>query len=400
MLPFDHLRVLDFSRQAPGPFATMMLADFGAQIIAVEPPPGVADQPAKPYTAIAKKRRRFDPIYRGKRSLILDLKQEAAREVARRLAKSSDIVVEGFRPGVVARLGIDYEALRKENPALIYCSVTGYGQDGPDRLTAGHDIDYIARSGSLSLFARPGQAPVPPLNALGDYAGGGLMAAFAIATAIVARDRTGDGQYIDMSMTDGVLSLLAPIYADSFERGLGMRPRMGEYVGGELPFYTVYASKDGRWFAVGAEEAHFWRALVTGLGRDDLLPLQHDQGKRAWVYSEIEREFAARDSKEILRLYRGVDSCVELALTPGEALRSKLTKARGMVAEAPVRGGGTVKTVGVAPRLSATPGRVPFAAALPGEDTLDVLKEAGYGPEEIDRLLTDRLAFAAPGGAR
>ncbi len=356
----------------------------------------MADQPAKPYTAGAKRRRRLDPIYRGKRSLILDLKHDGAREVARRLAKESDIVVEGFRPGVVARLGIDYETLKRENPGLIYCSVTGYGQDGPDRLTAGHDIDYIARSGALSLFARPGQPPVPPLNALGDYAGGGLMAAFAIATAIVARERTGEGQYIDVSMTDGVLSLLAPIYADAFERAGDPQLRMAKYVGGELPFYTVYESKDGRWFAVGAEEAHFWRALVTKLGREDLVPLQHDEARRPWVYAEVEREFAARDAQEILDLYRGVDSCVELALSPKEALASKLTRARGMVARAPVRGGGAVKTIGVAPRLSATPGRVPFAAALPGEDTRDVLAGAGYAPGEVERLLAERLAFAAP----
>ncbi len=394
MRPFDDIRILDFSRQAPGPFATMVLSDFGADVIAVEPPPGVADQPRNPYTARAIKNRRHEAIYRNKRSIILDLKQTAGREVALRLAREVDVVVEGFRPGVVDRLGIGWEALRVANPRLIYCSVSGYGQDGPDRLTAGHDIDYLARSGALSLFARPGGAPVPPLNILGDYAGGGLLAAFSIAAALAARGRTGEGQYIDVSMTDGVAYLMAVVFGDYFAGRRGPVKSMQAYSGDALPYYTTYQSRDGRWFAVGSEEPHFWRALCECLRRPDLLPLQHDGGRREWVLAELKREFGSRTAAGVRRIFRGRDVCVELALTPGEAVGSDLFRERGLVVGLGSPDGSTVRAINAAPAMSATPGRPRFAAPLPGEQTLAILGELGYPDPEVSALLGTGAALA------
>ncbi len=397
MLPFDHVRVLDFSRQAPGPFATMVLADFGADVTMVEPPPGRADQPADPYSREQSRFRLYNAAYRGKRSIILDLRLETAREVARRLARHVDVVIEGFRPGVADRLGIGWERLHGENPRLIYCSVSGYGQDGPERLTAGHDINYIARAGALGLFTRgDGEPPVPPLNVLGDYAGGGLLAAFSIAAALAAREKTGEGQLVDVSMTDGAIYLLAMIFGGHYAGGGGGIPGgFAAYAGGRIPHYNVYRAKDGRWLSVGAEEPHFWRALCEGLGRPDLLPLQHDESRRSWLLAELEATFATRTAAAWLRRFRGTDACVEPVLSLGEAMRTPLARARGMAASIDGPRGRRIPSVGVGPKLSATPGRVGAAPPLPGADTVDLLRAAGYPEEAVAALLASGAAPAA-----
>jgi crotonobetainyl-CoA:carnitine CoA-transferase CaiB-like acyl-CoA transferase len=392
MLAFDNVRVLDFSRQAPGPFCTMVLADFGADVTVVEPPRGTSDRPARGATRGEQRARLHDPVWRGKRSIVLDLKQPAAREVALTLAREADVVVEGFRPGVADRLGIGWEALHALNPRMIYCSVSGFGQTGPERLTAGHDINYIARAGALGQIARSkDHPPIPPMNVLADYAGGGLTAAFAIATALYARERTGEGQQVDVSMTDGVMYLMAQALGPYFTTGRNLEPG-GSFYNGSRPDYNVYRTRDGRFLAVGSLEPHFWRNVCVGLGLHDLVERQDDLAAEAEMTGRFAEAFARKTAKQWLKHFAGKDVCVELVRTIDEAMRGDLAVERGMATETIAEAGETVRTIGVGPKLLGTPGRPAPPASQPGAETRAILAAAGYGDAEIEALIAGGAA--------
>ena len=388
-MPLEGIRVLDLSRLAPGPFCTMLLGDLGADVIVVEAPPEhlhgslSADQIVDPNSL--ERARAYNALGRNKRSIVLNLRDDAARDVFYRLAKTSDVVLEGFRPGVVKRLGVDYETLREVNPRLVYCSLSGFGQEGPRASAVGHDINYIALTGMLDMIGWPGEPPGIPLNVIADYAGGGLLAAYAILAALLARDKTGRGQYLDIAMSDGVMYLLAVALSQFFASGEINRRGEGMLNGG-VPYYNVYQTKDGGWLSVGCLEPHFFANLCRVLDCDDLVPFQHDPSRRAEVFERFRQRFLTKTRDEWLALFEGVDACVAPVQTLAEAVADEHNRYRGMVVEVEHPTVGKVRQVGIATKLSETPGRVRTPAPRPGQHTDEVLSEIGLSATEIAAL--------------
>lgn len=297
------IRVLDLTRLAPGPYCSMLLADMGAEVIVVGGGSGSLPIPA---------------LSRGKTFVRLDLKAEQGRAAFHALAKSADVVIEGYRPGVVDRLGIGYGALRELNPGLIYCSLTGYGQDGPLSQEAGHDINYIAISGALGAFGPTDAVPAFPLNLLADFAGGSLFAALGILSALYQRAGSGEGQYIDAAMVDGCLSLMAMHFPDWGKPVLASR---GDgLVAGTAPQYRCYACADGRFVAVGPLERRFFENLWRGLGYEEPVPDHLDRTAWPALAKRFEATFAERTRDEWAAHFAGLDACVSPVLDPDEAV--------------------------------------------------------------------------------
>jgi crotonobetainyl-CoA:carnitine CoA-transferase CaiB-like acyl-CoA transferase len=379
MLPLDDVRILDLSRLAPGPFCTMVLADLGADVLLIEPPAdsraGQGGGPAgDPYNALG----------RNKRSIVLNLRDEEARAVFYKLAESADVVVEGFRPGVVQRLGVDYATLREKNARLVYCSLSGYGQSGPYAGLVGHDINYISIGGALSMIGWPDTPPAIPMNVIADFAGGGLHAAFAILAALHARERTGRGQFVDIAMSDGVLYLLAMAISGYFTTG--RTPQRGQTVlNGSVPHYNVYQCKDGGWISLGSLEPHFWANLCRAMGREDFIRHQYDSAKRDEVFAHFRQQFLTRTRDEWFEVLKETDICVAPVLSLEEALANEHNLARDMVVEVD-HAQGRVQQVGIGPKLSETPGAVRSTTPMPGQHTEEVLTALGYDAAAVASL--------------
>jgi crotonobetainyl-CoA:carnitine CoA-transferase CaiB-like acyl-CoA transferase len=391
-LPLEGIRVLDLSRLLPGGFCSLLLADYGADVLKVEDT-GLGDyirwappryDGVEPSAASAL----FLSLNRGKRSMRLDLKVREGREVLLRLVREHDVLLESFRPGVLDRLGVGYERLREENPGLVYCAVTGHGREGPDRDRPGHDLNYLARGGLLGLSGEAGGPPVPAAGQIADIGGGALMAAFGILAALHERERSGEGQLVDVSMTRGAQSWLAMVAARHFADGAV--PRRGELeLAGGLPCYRPYECADG-WVALGALEPKFWQALCTGLGRDDLLDRQMDPA----VGTELAAIFAARTRAEWAAFDDEHGCCLEPVLDLDEALARSpeaIVEVDQPGAAAPVR------LLGPPVGLSRTPpdGRRP--APPLGADTDAVLATLGYDEAGIAALKAAG-AVAGPDG--
>lgn len=380
MLPLEGVRVLDFTRLVPGPYCTMLLADFGADVVVVEaiPEPGATADPDRAAREMLRRNKRF---------VCLDLKTDEGRAIAQALAGRSDVLVEGFRPGVAARLGIGWPALSAVDGRLVYCSLTGYGQTGPLARVAGHDLDYVALTGVLSLVGRDGAPPAIPLNLVADFAGGGLMAAFAILLALQAKSRTGRGQLVDLAMTDGALSMLVRV-ASQYSQS-GVVPRLGEHrLSGALPSYEVYECRDGRYLAVASLEPRFFEALCAALGLPELAGFREASPpeEHARVRAALAARFRERTRDEWAADLASSDTCVAPVLALDEALAHPHHRARGMVAELD-----GVPQIGVAPHLTATPGTLRRPGQVAGVDTDAVLGELGYDSARIARLRADRV---------
>ena len=389
--PLDGVRVLDLSALAPGPYCSMLLSDMGAEVILIQQagrPQGRRDLAGRDPN---EERRRYSgyALGRGKRSIGLNLKSEEAREIFYRLAEQADVVLEGFRPGVVARLGVDWQTLQERNPRLVYCSLSGFGQTGPYAAHVGHDINYIATGGALGMigdYAAAGR-PAIPVNIIADFAGGGLMAAFAIVCALQARERTGEGQYIDLGMSDGVLSLITSALAGFAGAGADMSPAAHVLNGGE-PHYQVYETSDGRWFSVGSMEPYFYANLCRALGLEQYIDDQGtaDRQRREEIRDAFGAAFQTKTADEWHEILNAVDVCAKPVLTLEEALQDEHNVAREMVVEVPTPEGGVMRQAGVAPKLSATPGRIRGGAPTLGQDTDDLLSSLGVDPAEIASL--------------
>jgi crotonobetainyl-CoA:carnitine CoA-transferase CaiB-like acyl-CoA transferase len=400
-LPLAGLTVLDLSRLLPGGFCSLLLADFGADVIKVEDT-GLGDYVrwSPPYYEGAEPTSRsalFLSLNRGKRSIRLNLKADAGKQVLLRLVRDADVLLESFRPGVMERLGVGYERLRPENPGLVYCAITGYGQDGPHRGRSGHDMNYLGLNGLLGLT---GQADGPPVQAAGqiaDLGGGALMAALGILVALRERERSGEGQLVDCSMFDGALSWLAMLAAETF--ATGRAPRRGELgLAGRYNCYRPYECADG-YVTLGALEPKFWKAWCDGVGRPDLIEHAYD-GPGSESHAAVTAIFSQRTRDQWRDFASEHDCCLEPVLGLDEALESELVAARQMVVELVQPGvAAPVKLLGVPIKLSRTPGdpaRAPGPAL--GEHTDQVLAAAGYGPQEIAALY-DSGAVAGAGDA-
>ncbi len=395
MLALEGIKVLDFCRNAPGMFATMILADLGADVLMVERP---MDEARAAYERIVagietpedeRRHASFNALQRNKRSIALNLKEPEALEIFRQLAADADVVVEGFRPGVVNRLGVGYEQVKEINPRAVYCSVSGYGQTGPYSGMAGHDINYISFAGALGLIGEsPEGKPVIPLNLIADYAGGGLCGAAGILAALMAREKTGRGQYVDIAMTEGVLYMLCGIIADAFSQGY--KPaRGGNRLNGGSPFYNVYKTADGKYFSIAAIEPWFWENLCRAIGREDLIPHQQaGEDKRAEIVQTLEATFLSKTREEWFETLRDANISVGQVYELEEALDDPQVLDRGMVVEleAPGVPGGKVRQPGIPLRLSETPGQVRFPGSVTGQHTAEVLADLGYDTARIAEL--------------
>jgi crotonobetainyl-CoA:carnitine CoA-transferase CaiB-like acyl-CoA transferase len=388
-MALEGIKVLDLSRLAPGPFCSMLLGDLGADVLLVEAPPeqlpsgGAAPRPAE--AAVSTRGPAYNPLGRNKRSIVINLRLEEGRQVFYRLAREADVVLEGFRPGVVKRLGVDYDTISALNPRIVYCSLSGYGQSGPYSQLVGHDINYISVGGALGMIGWPDTPPAIPMNLLADFAGGGLHAAFAILAALIARDRTGRGQYVDIAMSDGVLYLLASATGGYFASG--NVPLRGEtMLNGAVPHYNVYECADGKWISLGSLEPHFWANLCRAMGREDFLAHQYDRSKRDEVFAHFRQAFKTKTRDEWFEVLRQTDICVAPVYDLGEALSDPQNLARGMVVEVDHPDLGRVKQVGIGPKFSETPGKVRSTAPNAGQHTDAVLAAAGYSASDIASL--------------
>ena len=384
-LPLADVRVLDLSRLLPGGYATMVLADLGADVIKVEEP-GKGDYMRwmPPLTSTGESGGHL-VLSRGKRSVTCNLKTTEGREVLIDLVRTADVLVESFRPGVMDRLGVGYDALRAVNARLVYAAISGYGATGPYVDKAGHDINYLAYAGALSFSGRADSGPWPPGLQIGDIGGGGLQALVAILVALRVRDQTGQGQFCDVSMTDGVLSWLS-IHAGAYA-ATGVPPRVGgELLNGGYAWYGTYRCADDRYVAVGALEPQFFHALVEALGVPELEGMHMDRSRQPELRARIEEVFATKPRDEWIDILGHIDACVAPVLDVGEAFEDPSAKARDMVVDMTLSDGSTIPMVNVSPRLSETPGKAGGPPSALGADTDDVLGELGRTPEDIDAL--------------
>jgi len=366
------ITVIDLSRLLPGPYCSMLLADHGARVIAIEDPR---------YRDSGEFVR---PVYRNKHHITLNLKSDAGREIFFKLAEHADVVVEGFRPGVVKRLAVDYASVYRVNPEIVYCSITGYGQTGPMKHAAGHDVNYLSRAGLLDLMGEKDRPPAIPGIQIADLVGGGMNGALGILMALFHRERTGRGQHIDISMTDGMLGLLPTV---QFFRALfGTEQTRGDtFLAHRYACYNTYATADGRYLAVGAVENRFWQNLCDCIGKPEYGPLQYDEALREEIIAFLGSTFKGKTLDQWERKFDGLDVCVTPVQTVAEALGDPLFAERGMVRE--MKGG--TAALGIPVKLDETPGLIESEPPAFGEHTDRVLEELGYGQQAIQQLRQD-----------
>ncbi|HWE20410.1 MAG TPA: CaiB/BaiF CoA-transferase family protein [Hyphomicrobiaceae bacterium] len=383
MGPLAGYRIIEMAGIGPAPFAAMLLSDMGAEVVRV-------DRREAADLGLPGREPKFDVLHRGRRSIAVDVKAPAGREVVTRLAGQADAIVEGFRPGVMERLGLGPEILLAVNPKLVFGRMTGFGQDGPLAQAAGHDIDYIALAGALHGIGRKGEAPVPPLNLVGDFGGGGMFLAFGVVCALLEAQRSGQGQVVDAAMVDGSATLMALMYG-MFSQGIWKDERGVNVLDTGAPWYDTYATRDGKWLAIGAIEKRFYESFVERLGLNlGDLPRQHDRA--GWP--ELKRRFAeaiaARTRDEWERTFAGSDACVAPVLALGEVADHPHNAARGTFI---TRDGVLQPTP--APRFSRTAPEMGAAPRQPGADTDAVLADFGFSEAEIARLRDAGVVGAA-----
>lgn len=375
----DGVRVVDLTRHIPGPYGTLLLGALGADVIKVEEPPlGDATRAVPP--AVDGESVAFSVLNRNKRSIVVDLRQPQGVEAVRRLAASADVFIEGFRPGTLARRGLGADDLRRDHPRLIYCSLSGYGPEGPLASRAGHDINYAARAGLLDTVRGAGGEPHLAGFQPADMAGG-MLAVIAILAALQARERTGEGQAVDVSLFGAALATMTVPAARALAGG--ERP---DELSGTYACYRVYRCRDGRHVSVGALEPKFWEALCDALELPELKARQWQKAaRRGETAARLAEVFATRDRDEWVEHLAGRDVCVEPVLDPYEALAQP--QAAPYVTDTAV-GGQCLRSVGVPFRLAATPARPGHKAPAPGEHSDELLAGAGYSPDEVEALRT------------
>lgn len=384
--PLQGIRVLDLSRMLPGPYCSMMLADLGAEVIKVEEPK-IGDPTRHSPPMIDGRSAAFLQVNRNKKSIALDLKQPEGRDLFLKLASTADCVLEQFRPGVVDRLSVDYATVAGVNPKVVYCSLTGFGQNGPHRERSGHDLNYLALSGVLGLTTDERGKPVIPGVQVADLAGG-MIAAFSMLAALLGRERSGRGQYIDVSMFDVMLSMLPIPAAHHFAgKTIGVG---GKYaLSGAYPFYSVYETSDGKFMTLGALEPKFWANFCRKVGSEELISRQFESGiERESLFEEVRAIFKSRTRDEWIEIMRDADCCCEPVLSMSEAFEHTQTRAREMIREP---ASANSKELGFSYKMSDTPPRAVTHAPTLGEHTDELLREIGVDDTQLSELRAARV---------
>jgi alpha-methylacyl-CoA racemase len=391
--PLAGVRVVELQGRGAIPFGAMVLADLGAEVVRVARPGEVVvqDDRMTGTERMISGERRIDLMARGRRSIALDLKQAAGVDALLRLVDTADVFIEGYRPGVVDRLGVGSDVCLTRNPCLVYAHMTGWGQEGPFAPTPGHDINYVAIAGALDPLRRhPGDAPAPPLNLLGDYGGGGMLLVVGVLSALIERSISGVGQVVDAAMVDGV-ALLTTLFHGMRAEGLWSDVPGTNVLDLGAPFYNVYETSDGRYLTVGCGEPPFYRALIAALGLDDsFLARQSHNATWAQDREQIALVFRTKSLLEWCAILEGTDTCFSPVLTMAEAPSHPHNVARGMF----VTVDGVVQPA-PAPRFSRTPGAVQRPPAITGQHTTEVLLERGFSQAEVDDLLSAGAAAQA-----
>jgi alpha-methylacyl-CoA racemase len=387
--PLSGIRVLDLSRLLPGAYASQMLADFGADVIKIEAPVSGDYGRFMPPHGVGGMSLYFLALNRNKRSMTLNLKSPQGREIFLRMLRQADVVLESFRPGVMERLGLGYEQLKEIHPGLVYCAISGYGQDGPYRLRAGHDLNYAGYAGMLHYNRGPHGEPAMPATQFGDLAGGGFMAVIGILTALFGRAQAGEGRMIDVSMTEGVMSLLPLIATVYLNTGEAPQPGRSALDGG-LPCYNMYETLDGRHITLAALEYKFWHTFCTRIGHLELLPFHTPvgPGEREQAIDMLRAIFKTRTRDEWIAELAEIDACVGPVYSIDEALNDQHAQARGVSVTAvpPGETGASYRTLPGFPRISGVESEQRYAPPGLGEHTSELLHHIGYSDAEIEQF--------------
>ena len=391
-LPLEGVKVLDLTRMAPGPFCTMVLGDLGADVLKVEEVGLTGRRAAVPgalegagWLNRTERDAAFDAMGRNKRSIALNLKDDKAREIFYKLAKATDVLIEEFRPGVVKRLGVDYDTIKEINPSVIYCSVTGYGQTGPYKDMVGHDLNYTSTAGAQGAIGTADGQHAIPWNLLADYAGGGLTTAVAVLGALVHRHATGEGKYVDVAMTDGVVYLMASMYSEALQNGTKLELGKGDLAGGD-PRYSVYKTKDDKFISIASLEPWFYQTLCQVMGLEELEPFISAGQEDDRVREAFEKAFKTKRRDEWFEILGQEDTCVGPVYSLDEVPSDPQVKAREMVVELDHPSIGKVQQVGVPFKYAGESLTPRNFSPMHGQHTLDVLVDLGYTGEEIEAL--------------
>ena len=399
----EGIKVLDLTGLGPASMAAMMLGDMGADVIKIDMPPGVTERGVgRGYGSPPEVGDEIQRVFanmafnRNKKNLALNLRTEAGQRIFHKLAETSDVIIEGFRPGVMQRLGVGYESISRINPRIIFCSVSGYGQDGPYRDFPGHDPNYTAIGGVLSLVGESADTPpVLPLNISADLGAAVFQTVIGILLSLCARERTGRGQLVDISMTDGVVFLLAFIPGAAEYFGTGVVPKRGQTLtSGTEPYCAVYKTKDSKYISLCPLEPHFWRNLCRVLERDDLIPLQFAAGpQKDEVFHDLRQIFSTKTREEWFDLLTKADVPVGKVLDLDEVFSDPQVLHRQMVIEVNHPKFGKVKQMGFSIKLSDTPGKIRSLPSTLGQHTNEMLLSLGYSQEEIEKLRQEQVVY-------
>ena len=398
MLALQGIKIIDLTHLQPGWLCTMILGDLGANVIKVEAPAVVSGKGAgitqSTLEEFPEREVAFNALNRNKKSIGLNLKSEKGKEIFYQLVKSADVIIEGFRPGTVKRLGIDYHTIQQINCRIIYCSLSGYGQDGPYSQYPGHDINYLSLAGILDVIGNKDGPPVIPLNIIADFAGASLHGVIGIQSAIIAREKTGKGQYVDISYLDSALSLMTMFTSTYFSQN--KVPKRGECaLNGGYPYYNIYKAKDGKYISIGCNEPWFWSNLCHVLEKDEYASFHFESHHiytspdgEIWseIFNFLKDTFLTKNSDEWIKLLRNHDIPATEVQSFNKIFFDPQVVHRKMVLEFDHTNFGKVKQIGIAVKLSDTPGQVRSLAPTLGENTEEILEELGYSSNQINEM--------------